>query len=552
MKETRQYRNAIPGVKTSGFRHDAGVKWLVLFVVVLAACGDDPPAAIEFPTMGPLAGDAGKGSFRFGVATAATQIEDMNTQTDWYLWTLPVAQGGIGKGTFVGEATRGYSRVMEDLTIVKGLGVDSYRFSIEWARIEPIKDQIDEAAIAHYRAQLEAMKAMGIHPVVTVHHFSNPVWIADPRDPTCTAGPSATNLCGYGSAGGAMIVAEMAQHAGLMAQRFGDLVDEWGTLNEPLNYILAGYGIGYFPPGRSDILNLPRFVLAIKDYVAAHAAMYKAIKAADTRDADGDGVNASVGMSMAVASWAPARANKPSTNPDDVAAVERVNYLMHFVFVDSILNGTFDGDVDGTAEESHPEWANTLDWLGLQYYFRGGVSADRPILAAPVALTPCIGGFDIGSCLPAKDPTFCVPSMGYEGWPNGIADVIRAFAKRYPGIPLAVTESGIADETGTRRAETVVRVLESIAAVREEGIDLRGYYHWSLTDNFEWAEGFVPRFGLYTVDYQTYGRTASEGATVLGEIAASRALTTAQRETYGGDGPMTPDPQFTDEFCTKP
>src|SRR5688572_28392518 len=259
--------------------------------------------------MGSIAGDAGKGSFRFGVATAATQIEDMNTATDWYLWSRPSADGGLGKGeAFVGDATRGYSKVMEDLGLVKSLGVDSYRFSIEWARIEPVRDQIDEAAIAHYRAQLEAMRAMGIKPLDTLHHFSNPVWVADPRDVECTQGPRDTNLCGLGGAGGPQVIEEMAEHAQLVAARFGGLVDEWGTLNEPMIYLLASYGLGQFPPGKVTINNLgSEFVPVVRDYVAAHAAMYKAIKAADTVDADGDGAPAVVGLSMSVADWQPSR-----------------------------------------------------------------------------------------------------------------------------------------------------------------------------------------------------------------------------------------------------
>src|SRR4051794_11187466 len=170
-----------------------------------SACGGSDPAPIAFGTYGPLTGDAGRGSFRFGVATAAPQIEDMNTATDWYLWTQPTTAGGLGHGTFVGDATRGYSKALDDAALVAALGVDSYRFSIEWARIEPVKGQIDEAAIAHYRAQLAALRAMGIRPLVTLHHFSNPVWVDDPRDPACSntgGAPSDGNLCGLGSPGG--------------------------------------------------------------------------------------------------------------------------------------------------------------------------------------------------------------------------------------------------------------------------------------------------------------------------------------------------------------
>lgn len=524
----------------------------LLLAFGLSSCGGDAPGPISFGDYGPLSGPAGRGGFRFGVATAATQIEDMNPSTDWYLWTRPVAAGGLGKGTFVGDAVRGYSKALDDVGLVAALGVDSYRFSIEWARIEPVRDHIDEAAIAHYRDELAALRAMGIHPLVTLHHFSNPVWVADPRDIACTAGPSDGNLCGLGSAGGAQIVAEMAQHAALIAQRFGDLVDDWGTLNEPINYLLAAYGIGSFPPGKITIAQFATgLVPAVRDYIAAHAAMYHAIKANDTIDADGDGVAAEVGMSLSVADWEPARDHRPSTAPDDVAARDRLVYLANYLFTDAVLHGGFDADVDGTPDEQHPEWAGTLDWLGVQYYFRGGVTGATALFPG-VNGTPCLGGFDLGACLPAPDPSYCVPRMGYEGWTDGIHDILVGFHQRYPDLPLVVTEAGIATDVGKRRAENVVRVLESIARARDDGVDVRGYYHWSLTDNFEWAEGFGPHFGLYAVDYASYARTLTEGGDVLRAIAGARQITAAQRASHGGTGPMTPEAGFAvDPLCTK-
>jgi beta-glucosidase len=522
--------------------------------LTFTSCSSDAIAPISFGRFGPLSGDGGRGSFRFGVATAATQIEDMNTATDWYLWTQPKAAGGLGHGTFVGDATRGYSRAMDDVGLVAALGVDSYRFSIEWARIEPVRGMIDQAAIAHYRDELTALRAMGIHPVVTLHHFSNPVWVDDPRDPLCTAapgGPSDTNLCGLGSPGGAQVIQAMADHAGRIARELGDLVDDWGTLNEPVNYLLAAYGTGSYPPGRATLFQPTAFAAVVRDYIAAHAAMYHAIKQNDTVDADGDGIAAEVGLSLSVVDWEPARGNKPSTNPDDVAARDRLVYLFHYQFADAVRTGGLDTDLDGTIDEQHPEWAGTLDWLGLQYYFRAGVTAETQLI--PVAnLTPCSVGLDFGACLPAPDPTYCVPRMGYEGWTDGIHDILVAFHHRYPDLPLVVTESGIATDVGARRAENVVRVLESIARARDEGVDVRGYYHWSLTDNFEWTEGFGPHFGLYSVDYTSYARTGTEGADALHAIAAARQLTTAQRQRYGGTGPMTPEAGFQlSPFCPK-
>ena len=524
----------------------------VLAMLALAACSDSsspPPPPITFGTIGPLAGPAGQGSFRFGAASAATQIEDMNGSTDWYVWTAP-PPAGMGKGIYIADAVRGYTMALQDVQLVKTMGLDSYRFSIEWARVEPQKDVIDETAIQHYRDELMMLKTLGIRPIVTVHHFSNPIWVADPRDIACGSGPSDTNLCGLGSAGGPQIISEMAAHAGLLASRLGDLVDEWGTENEPVNYLIAGYVVGKFPPGKFSIGTLVQtFGPVVRDYLAANAAMYDAIKANDTVDADGDGVAAVVGLSLSVGDWEPARSNLPSQNPDDIAARDRLVYLYHWMYIDSIVNGTFDANFDGVPDEQHPEWKGKMDWLGLQYYFRAGVTATPALFPAPASLTPCAQGTDFGACLPAANKTFCVPQMGYEFWSDGIGDVLESFAERYPGLPLMVTESGIATDVGARRGEQIVRTLESIARARDHGVDVRGFYEWSLTDNFEWAMGFAPHFGLYSVDDTTYVRTPTEGADVLGAISQSRTLTSEQRGKYGGIGPMTPDSAMTDEFC---
>ena len=541
---------------------------LPLVAVVIACSSDDesgdvakpdpndlPSGTVTYAAPGSLSAASGKGSFRFGAASAATQIEDQNPNTDWYVFTQPKDQGGLGNGTFVGDATMGYTKAIEDIALMKELHLDSYRFSMEWGRIEPKRNEIDETALQHYSDFIDALIAAGIKPVVTVHHFSNPIWVDDPRDKDCAAGPTDTNLCGFGHPqGGPLVIAELAEHAKLLAERFGDRVDDWGTENEAVNYLLASYGLGYFPPGKNYVFDLlEKFVPVVRDYFEAHAQMYAAIKSADTIDADGDGIAASVGMSLAVADWVPARRGALSDNPEDIAARDLLKYVYHYLPVEAVLNGTFDADFDGTADEDHPTWKGTLDWLGLQYYFRGGVTAASKLVPV-LELTPCFATFEwAGACVPPKDPSFCVPSMHYEYYAPGMYNVLSEFGARYPNVPLVVSEAGIATEVGKRRAENVVRTLEQIERARREGVDVRGYYHWSIYDNFEWAEGYVPRFGLYHVDLSTYARTITEGGTVLGEIAGARELTTSQRKTYGGNGPMTPeDPGATmDENCSK-
>jgi beta-glucosidase len=269
--------------------------------------------------------------------------------------------------------------------------------------------------------------------------------------------------------------------------------------------------------------------------------MYRAIKANDTVDADKDGVAASVGLTKEAQEWVAARDGALSDNPEDVAALSRFTWVYQYLFVEALRQGSFDSDFDGKLDEPHDDWKNTLDWIGVQYYFRGGVTGKEPQVPL-INVTPCAGGFDGGACVPALDDTFLVPAMKYEHHPAGLYTVLKDFGARWPDLPLTVTESGIATLIGARRAEMIVRALESIDKARTEGVDVRGYYHWSIYDNFEWNEGFEPHFGLYTVDYATYKRTPTDGATALGAIAASRKLTGEQRSKYGGEGAMTPEP----------
>jgi beta-glucosidase len=318
-------------------------------------------------------------------------------------------------------------------------------------------------------------------------------------------------------------------------------VDDWATLNEPVNYLLASYGVGTFPPGRTLLLaDFDALIDAFRNYIRAHVAVYDALEEADTVDADGDGVAAQVGLTLNVVEWLPSRMNQPSDRAEDVAAAGRIRYAYHYLFPDSIVHGGFDADLDQVREEAHPDWRGKLDWLGVQYYSRQGVSAEPQVIPR-LDLMVCFGEFDFGTCVEPADPTHYVPAMDYEYYEPGIYNALVDLAQRWPALPMTVTESGLATENGVRRAEHVVRSLEQIRRAIDAGADVRGYYHWSLMDNFEWSLGFVPRFGLYRVDYVSYDRAPTEGAAILAEIAAARHITQEMLDRYGGLGPLSPE-----------
>lgn len=517
-----------------------------------------PGAELSFPK-----------DFLFGASSAATQIEEGNKNTDWWWYGLPESEGGAGKlKTPVGDAAMGYSLWTTDVNILAAMHLNSYRFSIEWGRVWPNGPDADydKEALAHYRKQILDMKDAGVKPMVTIHHFSNPIWTEDFLHPQskepkeCT--PTKENMCGWAGPNQPAIIAALVKHTELLATELGDIVDNWCTINEPVNYIMAGWGMAAFPPGHSYMLDghFNDMMDVFEGFLEAHSQMYDALKKLDTKDADGDGVPAFVGNTLSVSDWQPVRANKPSTDPEDVAAAERVDYVYNHFFTMSIRNGEFDRDWSSnkTTMEAKPHWKGKLDFVGIQYYFRAGVTS-QPALLAAVAGTPCMpgSGIDMGSCLPPpEDPNHWIPAMGYEYWEQGLYNILTAYKDKYPDMPTIVTESGIAANNGVRRSEHVVRNLEQIHRAINDGADVRGYFHWSLTDNFEWAEGYDPHFGLYRMadPYNgDYSRIPTAGAYTYKQIMQDGGkLTTAVREKYGGYGPMTPETDEAGDFPDAP
>lgn len=495
--------------------------------LLLACAHPDPeaadPVALAFPD-----------GFRWGAAGAAHQIEGGNTNNNWYQFeTLPAFAGFTTEPS--GDAVRGWELYETDADLVAELNADVYRLSIEWSRVEPSRDTWDEAAWAHYADVLDALAARGVEPMITLHHFTEPIWAYDLTDVDCAAGPSDTNLCGWSNPD---MVAEFVEFAAEAAARFGDRVDAWTTFNEPMTYFIVGYVGGTFPPAKSALtvsdIQTQAFPV-LKGMLDGHAGAYAAIKAADGVDLDGDGLAAEVGFTNAM-SWI-----EPldPADPEDVAAADRIQGLYGYSFPDAVVDGLLDADLDGVPEEAHPEWAGTVDRLGYQYYYRFFVKGAPgfppldaipcdPILLGALGLDPSVVG------CPEPDPAD-VTQMGYEHYPPGLGLLGGALAARYPGLPLRVTENGIATTSGQRRAESIVRHVKAVHEAIDAGAPIDGYVHWSLTDNFEWAEGFRPLFGLYTVDRTSFARTPTTGAVVLADLAEHNGIRRSVLEAYDGE-----------------
>jgi beta-glucosidase len=332
--------------------------------------------------------------------------------------------------------------------------------SIEWARIEPRPGELDHGALDVYREQLGALRDAGIVPMVTLHHFTLPSWLA-----------------GGGGVLAADFPARLAGFARAAAKALGDLCTTWITVNEPNVLAAHAYLLGVWPPAKKDPLLASR---AQRRLLAAHDEAYRALK--ETRP------DARVGVAHHLRAVEPAQPRSPA---DRAAAA---------VF-ERVFNEAF-----ARAACAH----KTQDFFGLNYYSRD-----------VVRFSPRHAGeLFVARGIPEGSP---VSDLGWEIYPPGLGHLVRTWARR-SGLPVYVTENGIADARDAKRAAFLADHLRELQHSIADGVDVRGYYHWSLLDNFEWAEGYEPRFGLVEVDYATGARRIRESARFYARIAGARSL----------------------------
>jgi beta-glucosidase len=448
--------------------------------------------------------------FLFGVATSSHQVEG-HTQNDWTLFeTRPDVPAA-------GEAVRHDDSVTldADLDRARQLGINAYRLSIEWSRVEPQRDVFDDAAVAYYGGVIDRIRSRGMEPLVTLHHFTLPQWLLDPAD--VAAHPGWTD---------AATVTQFADYAGYVAEALGSRVDLWTTLNEPVGQAAGGYVAGAWSPGITGRWDL--FVRGVNNMIRAHRQAFVVIKQRDGVDANSDGIAAQVGL---VHNIKPVYAARLGTADEQDA--RDWDYVFHKHFLDAIApvfdTGEYpvpstatasrtpgatcwDSDIDYACDVQPSSTTAFLDFLGVNYHLNG-VS----VASALGAANPPLGDRQtdgIRNSVLLSNARYGFPASEYPAeqfargpWeidPAGLLRVLRDVWGRYR-LPVIITEHGVAESADagrmcavSKRPAAIVSHVQMVLQAVAEGVPVRGYFHWSLIDNYEWREGYDTRakFGL--------------------------------------------------------
>lgn len=423
--------------------------------------------------------------FLWGTATAAHQVEGGNTNNDWWAWEqIP---GHIKNGDSSARACdwwRG-EKYREDFERARALHQNAHRLSVEWSRIEPREGVWDAEAFAFYRRVLGALRARGMTPLVTLHHFTNPLWLR-------ARGAWETDA----------VVPLFERFVTRVAQELGDLCDFWVTINEPMVYAYTGYLNAKWPPGKSD------FGLAMRvltNLVRAHAAAYHALHRVQP--------HARVGLAHNLLAFKPA-------NPQSLlnrAIVRMQDYAYNRALLLTLRDGRWRFPLRRGGRV--PEAVGTQDFIGLNFYFARRVAVD---VSQPGTL--------FGRTLPAQPWGVPYDDALLEWFGKGDIDpdafyrTVKWLAEYGAGKPIYICENGIPDRDDELRPRYLVTHLAALQRAIQAGAPVKGYFYWTLVDNFEWIEGYTLRFGLIANDPATQTRTPKPSAALYARIARENAL----------------------------
>ncbi|WP_369252720.1 glycoside hydrolase family 1 protein [Geodermatophilus amargosae] len=381
--------------------------------------------------------------FLWGSATAAHQVEGGNVNNDH--WEMEHAEHSPFREPS-GDACDSFHRWPEDLDLVAGAGLNTYRFSLEWSRIEPEEGEVSRAGLDHYRRIVDGCRDRGLTPVVTLVHFTMPRWLA--HDGGWTGPKAGDRIARY-----AETVLPVLADAGYVA-----------TLNEP-NLMAAQPVMGAMAMRGEEIRGLPRPDQEVAEALLGLHARSMEVLRGNVRNA---------GMTLV------GREHVAEDGGEELMQAERAAF-----------------------EDQFLEAARGDDFVGLQVYTAARFGPDGLIAPAPELQTL---------------------AHGMERRPQALGAAVTRAAEVLPGMPLFVTENGIATADDADRIRFTTDALTSLAAAIEGGADVRGYLHWSLLDNFEWMLGYLPTFGLVAVDRQTFTRTPKPSLAWLGEVARRNGL----------------------------
>lgn len=419
--------------------------------------------------------------FLWGTATSSYQYEGGNTNNQWYRWE---EQGHISRGERCGIAANWWENAESDFALAERMGHNALRLSLEWSRIEPAKGQWDSAALERYRSMLADLHRRGLKPIVTLHHFTEPLWFAD-RD-------------GFENEENIRYFVRYVTHT---VENLRDLCNFWITINEPNVYIALGYVLGTYPPGKQNLIGAQH---TLRNLMQAHVEAFYAIRRLQPE--------ARIGYCQEYRLFDPARPFSP---------LDRVLAGLHERFfsqapLQAVETGRFPFPFNmGVDALTH---AGARDFHGLNYYTRDIMGFD-PTLPSEVFIRR----------LKPAGPAYNDAGVAHDAeeiYPAGMYRSLKAIYRHTRGNkPLYITENGFRDAADSRRPQALLEHLAMLHRAISEGIPVRGYLHWSLLDNFEWLEGWGTHLGLVALNPLTQERTPRGSFSLFGEICRANAIT---------------------------